>query len=31
MGIKVIEEIIFDLMMEKPESEWNSDIEQEYK
>lgn len=29
--VKVIEETIFDLMMEEPESEWNSDIEQEYK
>ena len=29
--VKVIEETIFDLMMEEPESKWNSDIEQEYK
>ena len=29
--VKVIEETIFDLIMEEPESEWNSDIEQEYK
>ena len=29
--VKVIEETIFDLMMEEPEWEWNSDIEQEYK
>ena len=28
--VKVIEETIFDLMMEEPESDGNSDIEQEY-